>query len=128
MTRKDAEAYRSSIEDAAALQSDEKALENIDLYPKWVTDIAVSIGDRYRDEDTLYKCIQAHTTQESWPPHLTPALWTVVSLDEWPEWRQPTGAQDAYNKGDKVSHNSKHWTSDVDTNVWEPGIYGWTEN
>lgn len=127
MTRKDAEAYRSSIEDAAALQSDEKALENIYLYPKWEADIDVALGDRYRDEDTLYKCIQAHTTQESWPPHLTPALWSVVSLDEWPEWVQPLGSEDAYHQGDKVSHNDIHWISTTDGNVWEPGIYGWEQ-
>ena len=43
------------------------------------------------------------------------------------EWKQPTGAQDAYSKGDKVSHSSKHWVSDYDANVWEPGVYGWSE-
>ena len=41
--------------------------------------------------------------------------------------KQPTGAQDAYAKGAKVSHNGKHWISDVDNNVWEPGVYGWSE-
>lgn len=127
MNRAEALSYRKSIEDAAALQSDEKALENIYLYPKWQPDIAVAIGDRYRDEDTLYKCIQAHTTQESWPPHLTPALWAVVSLDEWPEWVQPLGAQDAYPLGAHVSHNEKHWESDYDNNTWEPGVFGWHE-
>ena len=30
-------------------------------------------------------------------------------------------------KGAKCSHNGKHWMSDVDNNVWEPGAYGWTE-
>ena len=30
-------------------------------------------------------------------------------------------------KGAKVSRNSKHWISDVDNNVWEPGVYGWSE-
>lgn len=30
-------------------------------------------------------------------------------------------------KGDKVSHNGSHWTSTVDGNVWEPGVYGWAE-
>ena len=44
---------------------------------------------------------------------------------------QPVGAHDAYAKGDKVSHNGKHWTSNVDSNVdsnvWETGVYGWTE-
>jgi hypothetical protein len=29
--------------------------------------------------------------------------------------------------GAKVSHNGKHWISDVDNNVWEPGVYGWSE-
>lgn len=127
MNRAEALKYRKSIEDAAALQSDEKALENIYLYPKWEADIDVAKDERRRDGDTLYKCIQPHHTQADWPPHLTPALWVAVSLDEWPEWVQPTGAHDAYNKGDKVSHNGKHWVSDADANIWEPGVYGWTE-
>lgn len=29
--------------------------------------------------------------------------------------------------GDKVAHNGKTWVSDVDNNVWEPGVYGWIE-
>lgn len=60
-------------------------------------------------------------------PSATPALWTAVSLDEYPAWVQPIGAQDAYQTGDKVSHNGKRWTSNVDNNTWEPGVYGWTE-
>ena len=60
---------------------------------------------------------------------MTPALWSKVGdpAEEWPAWSQPLGAHDAYNAGDKVSHNGKHWTSDTDGNVWEPGVYGWTE-
>lgn len=55
----------------------------------------------------------------------TPALWTEVAKPgEIPVWRQPTGAQDAYNTGDKVRHDG---TSDIDANVWEPGVYGWSE-
>ena len=127
MKRKDAWAYRHSIEQAAALQSDEKALENIYLYPLWEAGKEAALGVRWRYEDTLYKCVQAHTTQADWTPDVTPALWVVVSLDEWPEWVQPIGASDAYNQGDKVSHNDKHWISDVDANVWEPGVYGWSE-
>ena len=71
--------------------------------------------------------MQAHTTQSDWTPDVTPALWVIVSLEEWPDWVQPTGSHDAYSKGAKVTHNSKKWTSDVDANVWEPGVYGWTE-
>ena len=126
MKRQEAIAYRRTIENAAALQTDEAALENIYLYPVWKAGIDVKVDERCRYEDTLYKCVQPHTTQADWTPDKTPALWTEVSLDEWPEWKQPTGAQDAYAKGDNVSHNDRHWISDVDANVWEPGVYGWS--
>lgn len=128
MKRQKALRYRESIEQAAALQSDEKALENIYLYPQWEADKAVQVGERYRYGETLYKCVQAHTTQADWTPDATPALWVVVSLDEWPAWVQPTGAHDAYNQGNKVSHLEKHWVSDIDANVYEPSVYGWTES
>ena len=107
--------------------TDENAVKVIDLYPVWAEGISVSVGDRYQFNGKLYKCVQAHTTQADWTPDKTPALWVKVSLDEWPEWVQPTGAHDAYAKGDKVTHSSKKWTSDVDANTWEPGVYGWTE-
>ena len=61
-----------------------------------------------------------------WTPDVTPALWKEVSVDEFPEWVQPTGVQDAYKLGDKVSHNNLHWISDVDNNVWEPSVFGWS--
>ena len=127
MRRFEAIKYRTSIERAAALQDDAAALENIDLYPLWKAGIAVAVGDRLRYEETLYKVIQAHTTQEDWTPDKTPALFVVVSLDEWPEWKQPTGAQDAYNKGDKVTYKGDHYISLIDGNVWSPEEYpaGW---
>lgn len=42
-------------------------------------------------------------------------------------WKQPEGAHDAYKKGAEVSHKGDEWTSDVDGNVWEPGVFGWTK-
>ena len=127
MKRQEALRYRRTIEAAAALQSDEAALDNIYLYPSWKEKLSLKVGERYRYNGVLYKCVQAHTTQEDWTPDKTPALFTKVSLDEWPAWVQPTGAQDAYAKGDKVSHNDKHWVSDYNANTWEPGVFGWSE-
>ena len=118
---------RHKIEDLAITMTDEEGLEFVDLFVNWATDTAYAVGDRVKFGDTLYKCVQAHTSQEDWTPEVVPALWTRVTVEEWPEWVQPTGAQDAYMAGDKVTHNEKHWTSDVDNNVWEPGVYGWTE-
>ena len=114
---------RAMIEKASLSLTDEDALQAVELYPAWQVGTAYTVDERIRYNSTLYRCVQAHTSQADWTPDATPALWTAVSLDEWPEWVQPTGAQDAYAKGDKVSHNGKHWISEVDGNVWEPGIY-----
>ena len=117
----------SNSEKIVSTFTDENAVKVIDLYPVWMVGISVAKDSRYQYNGKLYKCVQAHTTQADWTPDITPALWVKVSLDEWPEWVQPTGSHDAYAKGDKVTHSSKKWTSDVDANTWEPGVYGWTE-
>lgn len=81
MTREEALKYRKAIEQAAALQTDKMALENIYLYPKWEEGRSVQVGERYRYKETLYKCIQAHTTQADWTPDVTSSLWVVVSVE-----------------------------------------------
>ena len=127
MTRAKAKQLRQLIEQLAVTLDDETALTGVELFPPWSVGKSYATGDRVQYEGTLYKCVQAHTSQADWTPPATPALWTAVSLDEYPAWVQPTGAHDAYSKGDKVTHNGKRWTSDVDNNTWEPGVYGWTE-
>ena len=118
---------RPYIEKAAVSLSDADALEVPTMFPAWKSGTDYKKDDRIEYGGTLYRCVQAHTSQADWTPPATPALWVVVSLEEWPEWVQPTGAHDAYNVGAKVSHKGKHWTSNIDANVWEPGVYGWTE-
>lgn len=123
------------VKTSRPLITDEFALQTIDMFPRWednigktITNDDISKGyDRYQYNGKLYKCVQAHTTQSNWTPDVTPALWVMVSLEEWPEWIQPTGSHDSYAKDAKVTHNEKKWVSDVDANVWEPGVYGWTE-
>ena len=127
MNRMTAMMYRKNIEQAAMSLPDSEAIATPEMFSKWESGRAYSVNDRICYGETLYKCVQAHTSQDDWTPDITPALWTVVSVEEWPEWRQPTGAQDAYSFGDKVSHNGKHWVSDYDNNVWEPGAFGWSE-
>lgn len=127
ISRERAYELRRLIEQAAVSLDDATALSGIELFPLWKKDTVYSVGDRRRFDDVLYKCVQPHTSQSDWTPDLTPALWVIVSIEEWPEWIQPTGAQDAYQIDDKVSHNNKYWVSTVNANVWEPGVYGWNE-
>lgn len=127
MTRAKAKQLRKLIEQLAITLDDETALKGIELFPMWTIDLAYAVDDRVQHGGTLYKCVQAHTSQEHWTPDATPALWVVVTVEEWPEWVQPTGAQDAYAKDAKVTHNGERWISDVHSNVWEPGVYGWTK-
>ena len=127
MTRGKAKQLRALIESLAITLDDATALAGIELFPVWATDTAYAVGDRVQYNGVLYKCIQAHTSQADWMPDATPALWVIVSVEEWPEWIQPTGAHDAYDKDAKVSHNGKHWKSTMDANVYEPGVYGWEE-
>lgn len=127
MTKTTMAAIIAALKRLRASATDESALDAIALYPAWRTGTAYAVSDRIRYGATLYRCVQAHTSQADWTPDVTPALWTVVSLEEWPEWVQPTGAQDAYRIDDKVSHNGKHWVNTLDYNTYEPGVYGWTE-
>lgn len=115
------------IQTALSFLPDEEAETVPALFPKWESEVDYVIGDRRQYNDLLYRCIQAHTSQDDWTPDITPALWVRTYTDEWPEWVQPTGASDAYNTGDKVTYNEEHYISLIDANVWSPDEYpvGW---
>ena len=130
MIRSKLEKLRQLIIKASASLSDTDALQGVELFAVWSGDsVDYAVGDRVSYDGTLYKCLTAHTSQSTWTPPDSPSLWVRVDDPsiEWPEWIQPVGSTDAYAKGAKVSHLGKHWISDVDGNVWEPGVYGWTE-
>lgn len=120
---------RAYIEKASASLDDTDALNAVELYPAWSGTANYTTGDRVRYNGVLYRCLQDHTAQTSWTPTDAPSLWAKVLIpdpDIAPEWEQPDSTN-PYAKGDKVQHNGKTWISDVDNNVWEPGVYGWTE-
>lgn len=129
MKREHAYKLRELMHKAAVSLGDEDALEAVELFPAWKTDTAYAADERIRYGEKLYRCVQAHTSQADWTPDVTPALWTEVAKPgEIPVWKQPTGAQDAYSKGDKVKYpdaDGDVWVSIVDSNVWQPGVYGW---
>ena len=100
------------------------------LHPKWSgNSVQYTAGQRVQDDGILYTVLQAHTSQAGWKPADAPSLFAKVLIPDptvIPEWEQPESTN-PYSKGDKVTHNGKTWVSDIDGNVWEPGVYGWTE-
>ena len=129
MKRSHAIKLRDMMHKAASSLPDEDALEAVELFPVWGAGVDYALSVRVRYADKLYRCEQAHTSQTGWEPPNVPALWTEVARPgEIPVWRQPTGAQDAYMKGDRVHYpdaDGPVWESEADNNVWEPGVYGW---
>ena len=122
-----ARSIRPIIEKAAVSLDDTDALNAIELFPAWASGIEYAVDTRVRYGGLLYKCLQAHTSQESWAPINAPSLWARVLIPDpevIPEWVQPESTN-PYMIGDKVMHNGQTWVSTVDNNVWEPGVYGW---
>jgi chitodextrinase len=120
---------RPLIEKASASLDDVDALDGVQLFPVWSPAGVYAAGERVSNNGILYRCLQGHTAQETWNPVDAPSLWAKVLIpdpDVIPAWEQPDSTN-PYMKGDKVTHNGKTWTSDVDNNVWQPGVYGWTE-
>lgn len=121
-----AQKIRAVMDTAAGMLTDEQALQVTALYPLWDAAKTYAAGDRVRYAGNLYRCLQAHTAQETWNPADAPSLWAKVLTSETGEilpWVQPDSTN-PYAKGDKVTHNGKTWESLVDNNVWEPGVTG----
>ena len=123
--------FREFIEKGATSLTDTEALEAVALFPAWAVGVAYAKDERVQYDGKLYKVVQAHTSQADWTPDVVPALFTEVAKPgEIPVWKQPTGAQDAYNKGNKVWYpdvNTTVYESVIDSNVWSPNDYpqGW---
>ena len=51
-------------------------------YDPWTTDKAYKVGDRVESDGKLWKCRQAHTSQENWKPSIdTASLWEVINVE-----------------------------------------------
>jgi len=112
----------------AGVLAEEDLGQIVDLWPAWAAGVSYAVDEIVRHEGSLYKVVQAHTSQSDWAPPDVPALFAKITPPGLiAEWVQPTGAQDTYSLGDLVTHGGKTWESTVDNNSWEPGVYGWTE-
>lgn len=130
-----AEQLRKALQMFAASLTDEQAMEVAAVYDHWQVGRTYAVGEFLTfgengvGDPQLYKVAQAHTAQADWQPDKTPALYVAIGLDEkgYPVWSQPTGAHDAYNKGDIVDYNGTLYESLIDGNAYSPDAYpaGW---
>lgn len=130
-----AEAIREAMDVAGATLTEEQALVCVRLYRAWEVGKSYSVGEFLTygvnsvGDPQLYKVAQDHTSQADWTPGTVPALYVPIGLDDegYPVWSQPTGAHDAYNKGDIVDYKGDLYESLIDGNVYSPEAYpdGW---
>ena len=127
-------------------------------YPIWTQPLcavdAYNLGDIVSYNGKLYKSI---INANVWAPDAYPAGWEeytestsggdsgetggggsgtteptepeTPSTETIPDFVQPTGAHDAYKKGDKVKFEGKVYESLIDANTYSPSAYpaGWKE-
>ena len=121
-----AEQLRRALQVFAATLSEEQALEIASVYSAWTaqtyykTGDIISRGTNPVGDPQLYTVAKDHMSQAIYPPgEGTESLYTAIGLDDsgHPVWAQPSGAHDAYNKGDVVNYKGTLYESLVDGNV-----------
>lgn len=129
----EAHKMQAELQQSSALSyaTDEQAFIMRYLYPEWSGEsVSYKKNDRFMYHDKFYKVLQNHTSQADWTPDTASSLYVEIAdpAEEWPEFKQPTGAQDAYAKGDKITFEGKHYISLIDANVYSPTAYpaGWS--
>ncbi len=121
---------RAALMDFAADAPDEKAYKYPDLFPAWASGVAYEVGTRVESVEKLWKCIQAHTSQEDWKPESSPALWVEVAAPgEYREIKTDMLSTEAFALGEIgwYQHKDNLYKSLIDNNVYTPDSYphGW---
>lgn len=73
-----ARVLRPIIETAVQSLSDSEALEAVTLHPAWAIGKDYPAGHKVQRNGRLWRCIQAHTSQEGWEPENAHSLWEGI--------------------------------------------------
>lgn len=127
--------FRRALQMFAITLNEEQMIEVPSIFPAYQanklykTKDVFSYGTNSVGDPQLYQVLQDHTSAEYWYPDATPSLYKKIGISSsgYPEWVQPLGENDAYNKDDIVSYNGVLYRSTIDNNVWSPEAYpdGW---
>lgn len=127
-----AKAIREAMGKVTATLTDEQALEVKELYPLWAVDTAYTVDFVVRHNGKLYRCLQAHTSQDAWTPDATPALWVEIApAGEYREIKDNMLPTEAFALGEIGWYKEKDnlWKSLIDANTYTPETYpaGWEQ-
>lgn len=116
----------------AAKLSDDEALKVPALYPEWTGNAVVyPTGDRVLYNGMLYKSIETHTSSDATSPIDSPQNWVKVVPSSCGETVADWESGHIYNKGDRVTRRGNIYESTMDSNIYEPGVFGsesyWTQ-
>jgi hypothetical protein len=95
------------LQKGAQSLGDEDALTIKTLYPEWETGVEYTARKKVMRNGTLYRCLQAHTSQAGWAPELSPALWTAIDEEHKGTINDPI----PYN-GNMALENGKYYSQD----------------
>lgn len=118
------------IRSSASTLTDSQAASVSLLFDDWCVDVDYKQGDTRRYDDKLWRCSQAHKSQVGWEPGVAPSLWyeIMIAPDGILVWKEPGGAHNAYNYGDKVHYpdaDGAIYVSKRDGNISVPGTDEW---
>lgn len=125
-----------ALEQLAPEMADEDLALIPSLVPEWEVGVSYAAKQIVRHDGALYRIAQAHESQAQWVPGApgTESLYTAIEVagDGIDVWKQPTGAHDAYRKGDRVHYPGEGgpvYESLIDANTWSPEAYpaGWSK-
>lgn len=108
-------------------------MEIATIFPSWKAGKAYAKGDVFvwgvdpLGDPQLWKVTKAGTSQAQYTPDADQTMYTKVGIAKtgYPIWTQPSGAHDAYTRGDIVSYNDQLYICVVDLTAYAPGVYGW---
>jgi hypothetical protein len=132
--------------DKVRLQNSSTVLENVNYTANWEVDLQKEVefhkdwqageymvrNKTTRYNDVVYRIIQSHTAQVGWEPDVSLSLFrrtpVVYPGEIYPRW-DSIGLLDSENNwdsGECVMWNGEAWESDIDNNIYEPGVSSWT--
>ena len=114
---------RAALMDFAKAAPDAQAYRYPSLFEAWAAGTAYKVDERCEHADKLWKCLQAHTSQDGWEPEKVPALWLEVAAPgEYREIKANMLSTEAFAKGEIGWYGSRDrlYKSLIDANVYTP--------